>query len=115
MDVLKIQKKLRNFSRRRDWDKFHSLKNLAISINIETSELLEIFQWHNEKSDFWKNKEVMNMIEEEIADVILYVLRFSDIAKIDLEKVCLKKIKVNMKKYPINLSKGISTKYNKLK
>ena len=55
------------------------------------------------------------LIEEEIADVMLYLLRFVDLAKIDLEKACIEKIKKNKKKYPISLAKGISTKYNKLK
>ena len=115
MDEIKIQKQLRKFAKVRDWEKFHNLKNLAISISLESSELLEIFQWQNESTTFWKNKQIMRMIEEEIADILLYLMRFSDIAKIDVQKVCEKKIKKNKKKYPIELSKGISTKYNKLK
>ena len=64
---------------------------------------------------FWFKKKIKSLIEEEVADVMLYLLRFVDIAKIDLEKVCIEKIKKNKRKYPISLSKGISTKYNKLK
>ena len=115
MNELKIQKELREFAKKRDWEKFHSLKNIAISINLESSELLEIFQWENENSNFWFEKKIKRLIEEEVADVMLYLLRFVDIAKIDLEKVCIEKIKKNKRKYPISLSKGISTKYNKLK
>ena len=115
MNELKIQKELREFAKKRDWEKFHKLKNIAISINLESSELLEIFQWENENSNFWLKKKTKTLIEEEIADVMLYLLRFVDIAKIDLEKVCFEKIKKNKKKYPIRLSKGISTKYNKLR
>ena len=115
MNELKIQKELREFAKKRDWEKFHKLKNIAISINLESSELLEIFQWENEDSNFWLKKKTKSLIEEEIADVMLYLLRFVDIAKIDLEKACIEKIKKNKKKYPIRLSKGISTKYNKLK
>ncbi len=115
MDEIKIQKKLRKFSKERDWDKFHKLKNLAISISIESSELLEIFQWQNENSTFWKDKKIMKLIEEEIADVMLYLLRFTDVAEIDVQKICENKIRKNKVKYPIKLSKGISTKYNKLK
>ncbi len=115
MNELKIQKELRKFAKKRDWVKFHNLKNIAISINLESSELLEIFQWENENSKFWLKKNTKNHIEEEIADVMLYILRFADIAEIDLEKACIEKIKKNKKKYPIKLSKGISTKYNKLK
>ena len=115
MNEQKIQKELREFAKKRNWDKFHKLKNIAISINLESSELLEVFQWENENSNFWLKKKTKNLIEEEIADVMLYLLRFVDIAKIDLEKACIEKIKKNKKKYPISLSKGISTKYNKLR
>ena len=115
MNELEIQKKLKKFASDRDWEQFHNLKNLAISINIETSELLEIFQWENEKSDFCNKKEVKKMIKEEVADIMLYLLRFSDLAKINIEKACLEKLNKNKKKYPIRLSKGKSTKYNKLK
>ena len=107
--------KVQKFAKKRDWEKFHNLKNIAISINLESSELLEIFQWENENSNFWFKKKIKSLIEEEVADVMLYLLRFVDIAKIDLEKVCIEKIKKNKRKYPISLSKGISTKYNKLK
>lgn len=111
MDVKYIQNKLSDFAKKRDWEKFHNLKNLAISINIESSELLEIFQWEKENSEFYKKKENISKIKEEVADIMLYLLRFSDLAGIDLEKECLKKIEINKKRYPIKLSKGKATKY----
>ena len=111
MNELKIKKILREFSKKRDWDQFHSLKNLAISISLESSELLEIFQWEKESSEFYKKKENLSKIKEEVADIMLYLLRFSDIAGIDLEKECLKKIEINKKRYPVRLSKGKATKY----
>ena len=114
MNVSKIQKKLKDFAKEREWEKFHNLKNLAISISIEASELMEIFQWEDSKSIFWKKKKNFKQIEHEVADVMLYLLRFADIAKIDIEKVCVDKIKINSHKYPVNKSKGRSTKYNKL-
>ena len=117
MNEKKLQKILREFALKREWEKFHSLKNLAISINIETSELLEIFQWKNDaeiESDL-KKKTIKEKISDEVADIMLYLLRFSDLAKIDIEKCCLKKIKKNEKKYPVSLSKGKATKYNLLK
>ena len=117
MDVEKIQKILSDFAKKRDWEKFHNLKNLAISINIESSELLEIFQWESntEISEKIKKKKFKDKISDEVADVLLYLLRFSEIAKLDLQKICLKKIKKNSKKYPIRLSKGKSEKYTLLK
>ena len=113
MDVKYIQNKLSDFAKKRDWEKFHNLKNLAISINIESSELLEIFQWENDleiKKKIKKTK-FKERVSDEVADVLLYLLRFSEIAKLDLEKICVKKIKKNAKKYPIKLSKGKSDKY----
>ena len=117
MDVKYIQNKLSDFAKKRDWEKFHNLKNLAISINIESSELLEIFQWDdNQKVDEkLKKKQFRERISDEVADVLLYLLRFSQIANLDLEKICLKKMKKNAKKYPIKLSKGKSTKYTSFK
>ena len=113
----KLQKILSQFAHKRDWEQFHNLKNLAISINIESSELLEIFQWKKEdeiKLDL-KKKLIKEKISDEVADIMLYLLRFSDLAKIDIEKCCLEKIRKNEKKYPVSLSKGKSTKYNLLK
>jgi NTP pyrophosphatase (non-canonical NTP hydrolase) len=115
MDELKIQKILRKFARDRDWEKFHSLKNLAISINIESSELLEIFQWEGENFNLLSDKITRKRVSEEIADIMLYLLRFSDLAKLDIEEICINKIKKNEKKYPANLSRGRSEKYDKLK
>ena len=114
MDEKKIQRKLRKFSKDRNWDKFHNLKNLAISINLESSELLEVFQWENEESNFWSDEKILKMLNEEVADIMLYLLRFADLANINIEKACYNKIKLNEEKYPVRLSKGISIKYNKL-
>lgn len=114
MDYKKIKLILRKFSKDRDWDKFHSLKNLACSINIESCELLEIFQWEDISKLDIKKKNLTEKISEEVADIMLYLIRFSDLAELNLEKACLNKIEKNEKKYPIHLSKGNSTKYDKL-
>ena len=113
----KIQQILRKFAKDRDWEKFHNLRNLASSISIEAAELLEHFQWDTDKNISLniREKEFKKKISEEVADIMLYLLRFSDIAKIDLEKSCLNKIEKNNEKYPIKLSKGKSTKYKFLK
>ena len=107
MDVKYIQNKLSDFAKKRDWEKFHNLKNLAISINIESSELLEIFQWDdNQKVDEkLKKKQFKERISDEVADVLLYLLRFSQIANLDLEKICLKKIKKMHKNIQLNFIK----------
>ena len=116
LNPLSIKIALAKFAEERDWDQFHSLKNLAISISLESSELLEIFQWIEDKNinEHLRDKTFKKRISEEVADVLLYLLRFSEIANLNLEKICLDKIKINEKKYPINLSKGKSTKYTDL-
>ncbi len=115
MDEKKIQLLLRNFARKRDWQKFHTPKNLATSISIEAAELLEIFQWSDDKLNIEKDKRIKQKISEEVADILLYTFRFCDLINLDIEKICLKKIKINERKYPIVLSKGKSTKYTELK
>ena len=114
MNELKIQEELRKFANDRNWEQFHTLKNLAISISIESSELLEIFQWENDKNDSLKKKK-LKMINDEFADVMLYLLRFADIANLDIEKICFEKIAKNKKKYPVMLSRGTSKKYTEFK
>jgi len=108
-----IKEKLRDFSKERDWEKFHNPKNLATALSVEASELLEIFQWSNdgglsEINDPKKRKE----IEKEIADIFNYLLKLVDILNMDLEKAALEKIKENGEKYPIEQSKGKSVKYS---
>ncbi len=114
MDEKKIQLLLRNFAKKRDWQKFHTPKNLATSISIEAAELLEIFQWSGDELNIEKDKRIKQKISEEIADILLYTFRFCDLNNLDAEKICLEKIKINERNYPIYLSKGKSTKYTEL-
>jgi len=100
--------KIISFNKNRDWDKFHSPANLAKSISIEANELLECFQWSDEKYD-------INEVKEELADVLVYCYDLVHKLKLDEDKIVLEKLKNNEKKYPINKCKGKSTKYNKLK
>jgi len=104
--------KLRKFARRRKWDQFHSPKNLACSIVVESSELLELFQWSqgNKWSDL-KNKKLRKKVEEELADILLYLLRFADKGGFDLARAAKVKLELNAKKYPVSKSRGKDTKY----
>ncbi len=104
------------FRQKRNWEKFHNPKNLAISLSIEANELLEKFQWLNEKEsqEIIKNQNLKKEIEEEIADVFYYILLLSYDLKIDLEKAFKEKMKENEKKYPVKKAKGKALKYNKL-
>lgn len=99
----------------RDWKKFHSLKNLAISLNVESAELLEIFQWKSDSEVIdLLNSENKKMLEDEVADVAAYLLMICNEANIDLEKAIINKIEKNNKKYPVDKCKGNSKKYTEL-
>lgn len=115
MDELKLQRLLRKFCEERHWREFHTLRNIATALSVEASELLEIFQWMNNDLDLKKEKEIKKQISDEVADIMLYLLRFCDLADINLETACEQKLKKNKKRYPVKLAKGKSTKYNKLK
>jgi hypothetical protein len=88
IDSEKINQLLRNFAKERDWDKFHTPKNIASSIVVEASELLELFQWSRGQEGWHElhDPKIRSRAEEELADVMIYILRFADLAGIDLNK-----------------------------
>ncbi len=107
MDLKKINQKIKSFVKERNWDQFHSPKNLSMALSVEASELVEIFQWLKE-SDLKKvDKE---KVADEIADIFFYLLRISQKMNIDIEKSFYQKMIKNIKKYPVNVSKGKSNK-----
>jgi len=107
--------KLRKFAKKRKWDQFHSPKNLACSICVESSELLELFQWsQGTKWSDLKNRKLRKKVEEELADIFLYLLRFADKGGFDLVKAADAKLQVNAKKYPVSKSRGNDAKYTDL-
>lgn len=95
----------------RDWKQFHDPKDLAISISLEASELLEIFQWS--RDDVYCLDKI-DQIKEELADVVNYCILMADACNLDLDKIITDKIKLNATKYPVDKAKGTSTKYNEL-
>ncbi len=115
MNLSEIRKRLAQFAKARNWDQFHSPKNLSMALAAEAAELLEIFQWlTDEQSQKIVNDErEMAQIREEIADVFIYLVRLSDKLGVDIEKAVEEKIKLNEKKYPVELAKGNAIKYNK--
>ena len=110
--ILKLQDRISNFCKEREWDKFHSPKNLAISICIEAAELLENFQWDKDNLEIEDKKK--ERISQEIADVLIYSIRLCEVLDLDPIKISNNKIDKNGEKYPVNLSKGISDKYKDL-
>lgn len=115
MDINEIQEKLQKFAKERNWDQFHSPKNLSMALAAEAAELLEIFQWLTEEQsrEIINNGKEMSLIKEEIADVLIYLVRLADKLHLDIEKAVLEKIALNEKKYPVKLAKDNATKYNK--
>lgn len=101
-----VKKQIKQFNEERDWDQFHSPENLAKSISIEAGELLECFQWNN---NFDKDE-----VCEELADVVNYCILLADKLDVELEDILLAKLEKTRKKYPVDKSKGKSTKYNRL-
>ncbi|GGC76274.1 nucleotide pyrophosphohydrolase [Enterococcus wangshanyuanii] len=104
-------KKINQFRDDRDWRQFHNPKDLAISISLEASELLENFQWKTSEEAKEKNQE---NIEQELADVLIYSLMLASDLDLDVEEIIEKKLELNDRKYPVEKSKGNSKKYNKL-
>lgn len=107
-DIKKITNKLIEFRNERDWEQFHNPKDLALAINIESSELLEEFLW--KKSEDAK----IEKVKEELADVFAYAFLLADKYDFDVKQIVLDKIKSNGEKYPIDKAKGTAKKYNDL-
>lgn len=101
-----IIEKLIQFRNERDWEQFHNAKDLSIALNIECSELLELF--------LWKNAEDANpeKIKEELADVFAYAFLIAEKFNFDVKEIVLQKIKENGEKYPVHKAKGSAKKYN---
>ena len=108
MDRLeKVMKRIDDFVNARDWRQFHTPSNLAKSISIEASELLECFQWSDTDYD-------LEHVKEELADVINYCIQMSQVLNLDIVDILNAKMDKTEKKYPLEKSKGVSTKYDKL-
>ena len=101
MNLNNIKEKLRKFSKDREWDKFHTPKNLSMALSVEASELVEIFQWLTEKQSKSLSDKQIQATKEELADILIYLIRMADKLNIDLEEAVKEKIKLNAKKYPI--------------
>jgi dCTP diphosphatase len=113
IDVEKINGLVQKFIEERDWDQFHSIKNLSMALSVETSELVEIFQWLKEEdSNMVKDDAILKeKVGDEIADIFIYLMRIAIKSGINIEQSVLTKIKKNSLKYPIEQSKGNSKKY----
>lgn len=114
IDLDKLTALIRKFNDEREWAQYHSPKNLASSLVIEAAELLEIFQWLTEEESADLNNEKRSKVEEEIGDVLIYLLNLADKLGIDPTEVAMRKLKANAKKYPVEKARGSAAKYTEL-
>ena len=107
-----LKQKVDEFSKARDWEKFHTPKNLAMALTVEAAELMEIFQWLEPQKTYQTlPSEKQIAVEHEVADIFIYLLRFCSVSGIDLISAAEEKLKHNAEKYPAELVKGQSKKY----
>ena len=107
-----LKQQLRKFAKDRDWEQFHSPKNLAMAISVEVSEIVEIFQWMTEEDSRKLKGKTLQNLEEEIGDVMNYLVALADKYGIDPIEAAKKKLAKNGEKYPASLVRGSSKKYN---
>ena len=114
-DLDGLRDRLRDFAALRDWEQFHTPQSLLLAIQAELGELSEHFLWVPDQAvdDAWKSRKRQD-VSEEIADVVIYLLRLADVMGIDLEASVLSKIEINAEKYPVDKARGRSTKYTEL-
>lgn len=111
MDEATIKRVLK-FRDDRNWKQFHNPKDLAISISLEASELLEVFQWSGSDTQCSSKQDKIN---EELADILIYCIMMADTCQLDLDQIVNEKISHNGDKYPVEKSYGSSTKYTEMK
>ncbi|MEL0636323.1 nucleotide pyrophosphohydrolase [Marinomonas sp. TI.3.20] len=113
MDSLEILKQtMRQFAEEREWDQFHSPKNLSMALAGETAELLDCFRWLTEEASYQLDESQTQAVKEELADVLLFTVRLADKLNIDLMAAAEQKIEKNARHYPIDKVKGSAKKYN---
>jgi|SRR5581483_5180405 len=116
MSIKFLQEVLAEFAAERDWQQFHTPKNLAMALAGECGELLELFQWLTPEQSIQVMRDPVSAarVREELADVLAYLLRLADVLDIDPEEALAEKIEANRRKYPIHLARGRSEKYTDL-
>lgn len=111
-DLLMLRDKLRAFAAERDWEQFHSPKNLSMALMVEVAELMEHFQWLTETQSAELPAADKQAVSEELADILLYLVRLSDRLGVDLREAALRKLEKNAAKYPAEQVRGSAKKYS---
>lgn len=114
-DLQSLKIRLRDFAATRDWDQFHSPKNLSMALIAEAAELVEHFQWLTEEQSKSLEPTKLEQVQEELADIQIYLIRIADKLNVDLIEAVGKKIEANEKKYPPEKVRGSSKKYTEYK
>jgi len=116
VDVSRLAAELEQFAADRNWAQFHSPKNLVMALAGELGELTELFQWMTEEQsrEACKDPVTACKVEQELADVLMYLVRLSDVLGVDLNRAAIDKLKLNAEKYPAGLAYGSSKKYDEL-
>lgn len=116
LDVTPVERALCEFARERDWEQFHSPKNLAMALGAEVGELTEIFQWMTEDQSRAAGSDTgtAQAVRDELADVQLYLVRLASVLGVDLNQAVADKLQKNALKYPVDKSRGSSKKYTQI-
>lgn len=113
-DIVQLRDAVRRFAAERDWDQFHSPKNLAAALIVEAAELLEHFQWLTAEQSAALSSETRANVTEELADVLIYLVRLADKLDVDLIAAANAKLVRNAAKYPVDKARGSTKKYTNL-
>jgi len=116
-DLPALQQTLRDFANERDWQQFHTPKNLVMALAGEVGEVSDLFQWltPDQSTQIMANPSQAGRVRGELADVFAYLLRLADVLDIDLAAALVEKVAANEQKYPADLVRGIATKYTELR
>lgn len=116
IDARGLSQQLEQFAAQRNWQRFHSPKNLVMALTGEVGELNDIFQWLTEEESrhAGRNARTATAVREELADVLMYLVRLASVLDIDLDEAVREKLAVNARKYPIDKASGRADKYDRL-
>jgi len=111
-DLAQLRDRMRVFVAERDWEKFHSPKNLSMALSVEAAELVEIFQWLTEAESAVLDSVRRARVEAELADILVYLVRIADRLDVDLLQAASRKLEENARKYPADRVRGQARKYD---
>ncbi|AGH94522.1 nucleotide pyrophosphohydrolase [Pseudobdellovibrio exovorus] len=113
-DIQLLQQKIKTFCDEREWDQFHTPKDLAIGISTEAAELMELFRFKSDQEiqDLLQSSSFREKLNDEVADIFFFILRFSQMNGVDLVQALESKMQKNAAKYPVEKARGSNKKYN---